>query len=85
VNENNRDYESPMHLHNHRGETLSREVRIPRMGTLFESVDALFPPAREFLEGRCGWLRLDNVTDNALMGYHVIHHKEKGTWMVQHL
>ena len=40
VNENNRRYDSPMHLHNHRGETLSREISIPSKGTLIESVDA---------------------------------------------
>lgn len=85
VNENNRRYDSPMHLHNHRGETLSRAISIPCRGTLFESVDTLFPQARTFLEERCGWLRLDNVVDNALMGYYMIHNKERDTWMVQHL
>ena len=45
----------------------------------------LFPQARDFLEGRWGWARLDNVLDNALMGYHVGHNKERNTWMLQHL
>jgi hypothetical protein len=85
INENNRRYDSPMHLHNHRGETLSREISIPSKGTLFESVDALFSQARDFLEGKWGWARLDNVLDNALMGYHVGHNKERNTWMLQHL
>jgi hypothetical protein len=85
VNENNRRYDSPMHLHNHRGDTMSREISIPSKGTLFESVDVLFPHAREFLEDQVGWLRLDNVLDNALMGYYVGHNKERNTWMLQHL
>ena len=85
VNENDRRYDSPLHLHNERGEFLSREISIPSKGTLFQGIDTLFPEARDFLGGKSGWLRLDNVLDNALMGYYVGHNKERNTWMVQHL